>query len=59
MNARRLAELFQERAALDLEIAKAILEEEPKPRRKKHTPEPKVQPSQETIDRVRRQLRKA
>lgn len=59
MNARRLAELFRERATLDLEIAKALLEEEPKPRRKRHLPEPSSKPSEAVLDDVRRRLRKA
>lgn len=57
MNRERLAKLFRERAALDLEIAEALLEEETKqPRKRPRTPLSEQRPSQASIDRVRSSL---
>lgn len=58
VNPKRLAKLFRERAALDLEIAEALLEEEPKRPRRRSKSEPKVQPSEKAVDDVRRKLRR-
>lgn len=58
MNVKLIAKLLRERAALDLELAEAFEEAEPKPKRKRATPPPTVQPSQEVIDQVRRTLRR-
>lgn len=58
MNTKRIAKLLREVAALHLELAEAFEEEGTKPKRKRPMAEPTVQPSQETIDRVRRTLRR-
>lgn len=58
MNPKRIAKLLRERAALDLELAEAFEEEERTVQRKRPTPEPTMQPSQEAIDKMRRTLRK-
>lgn len=59
MNTKRLAQLFRERAALDLEIA-AALEDTTQPARprRRSTAAPTVQPSPEALERTRRALRR-
>lgn len=57
VNPKRIAKLLRERAALDLELAEAFEEVEPRRPRKRPTPEPRVTPAQSTIDAVRRRLR--
>lgn len=58
MNAKRLAQLFRERAAIDMEIAEALEQEEPKRPRKRATTEPTVKPTDDAVERTRRTLRK-
>ncbi len=58
MNPKRIAKLLRERAALDLELAEAFEEVEPKTPRKRPMVEPTIQPSQEVIDEVRRKMRR-
>ena len=57
-NAKRLAQLFRDRAAIDLEIAEMLEQEQPKRPRKRAVAEPTVKPSPEAIERTRRILRR-
>lgn len=59
MNLQRVAKLMREIGSLQLELADAIEQPEPKRKRQKKIRPPEVEPSQEAKDRAQRALRKA
>jgi hypothetical protein len=57
VNTKRLADLFRQRAALDLEIAEALEQEDVKKPKKRPALPVESGPSPDTIAKVRRKLR--
>jgi hypothetical protein len=57
VNAKHIAKLLREIAALHFELAEAFEEQKAKPKRKRPLAEPTMQPSTEVVDRMRRKLR--